>query len=80
MASLAATVKLPLLGKLKGLANIGKNPRKRGRLLIYPVGIRGKYGGRSTHLTFEIKIELARPGEILFEDEPLPNEDAALAI
>jgi hypothetical protein len=36
-----------------------------GWLGISPVGIRGEYDGRSAHLTFEIKLNRDRPGEIL---------------
>jgi len=38
-----------------------------------------EYGGRSTHRTFEIKLDLARPGEILINNEVIEREDIRLA-
>jgi hypothetical protein len=38
-----------------------------------------EYGGRSAHLTFEIKIDLNRPGEITLEGEPFGQEQEFLA-
>ena len=38
-----------------------------------------RYGGRNIQFEFEIKLDLARPGEILIEDEPLEREGLPLA-
>jgi hypothetical protein len=43
------------------------------------VGLVARYGGRNIPFTFEIKLDLAKPGEILINDELLEKEDSPLA-
>ena len=50
-----------------------------GRFGISPVGIRGEYDGRSTHLTFEIRLDLSKPDEVLINDELIEKENTPLA-
>jgi len=56
-----------------------ENPPKTWAPFDYPVGIRGGHGGRSVQFTFEIKLDLDRPGEIFFEGEPFPQDEISLA-
>jgi len=37
------------------------------------------YGGRSTHLTFEIRLDLSKPDEVLINDELIEKENTPLA-
>jgi site-specific DNA recombinase len=37
------------------------------------------YDGRSMQFTFEIKLDLYRPGEIFFEGQPFPRDETSLA-
>lgn len=56
-----------------------KTYRKRGRLLIYPVTPSSEYGGRSVPFTFEIKLDVTRPEQIVFADHVLESKDTCLA-
>ena len=46
---------------------------------ISPRGHSLGYGGRNRHFTFEIKLDLDRPGELAVEDEILEREEIPLA-
>ena len=46
---------------------------------ISPRGHSSGYGGRNRHFTFEIKLDLDRPGELALEDEILEREEIPLA-
>lgn len=75
----AAPVKLPFLGKCAGSLKMSENPLiHRWFGISAEVPSLGHYR-RSTPFRFEIKLDLDRLGEIVFEGEKFLREDSALA-